>query len=131
ARDGVLRVCGPRSVQRPRFARTLLLDQTQEPTERDPGIPGDRYLVRVAASGLGRVDIQLHDWHPDLRNRPTVGDLIAGPAADEEHEVGFTDDPVRTFARVGAHHSYAQRVVLGDAVLAVQRCRDRHLKHLG
>src|SRR5476651_1301227 len=51
-----------------------------------------------------------------------------GPGADETDEIGAIDRAVSAFARIAADDADRQRMGTGDAVLAVERGRNRDLQ---
>ena len=84
----------------------------------------------VAADLLG-IDVELDRRRALRRNTKVEGQLAAGVAADEEHQVRLTQDPVRTLAQVVARRADGQRVIGREHRLGVERRRHRSRQLLG
>jgi hypothetical protein len=99
--------------------------------QRHLGVAEDRRDVGVVAAELGWIDVELDDPASGRREHPVVGDLPAGVAADEEHEVGFRQRAVGAVARIGAGDADRERVSVDDRRLGVERGGDRDRQFLG
>ena len=87
------------------------------------------HVERVVAPQLLAVDVELHGRGALRRNPVAVGDLAAGMAADEEHQVCLAQDSVGALARVIPRHAHRQGMIGREHRLGVQRGghRDRQL----
>ena len=88
-------------------------------------------MQRIIAAQLFRVDVELDRGDARLRDLPVRGELSAGVAAGEEHEIGLGDDAVGAPARIGSRHADVQRMIVGQRGLRVQRRRDGNLEDFG
>ena len=82
------------------------------------------------APKLGRVYVKLDDPSASPRELPRVGDLFAGVAANEEHQVGLGQHAIGAFARVDARGAHSQRMVGREGLLGVERGDDREVQPL-
>ena len=66
--------------------------------------------IRIVAAELVGIDVELDHFRAGRREHPVVGDLPAGVAADEEHEIGFGERAIGAVARIRARHADRQRM---------------------
>ena len=99
-------------------------------TQDRAGVPQEGGPVRVIASELERIDIELNDRRARGGNLPAGRDLAAGVAAHEENEVGFEHEFVGAGARVRADHAHVVGVVVHHTALAIQTGGERNTQSL-
>ena len=87
--------------------------------------------VRVAAPDLQRIGVDLHDLRVERRHGPVQRDLVAGIAADEQHEIGAVHDAVGRRRGIAAGDTGRQPMPGRDDAAGAERRRDRRLQRLG
>ena len=81
--------------------------------------------VPVAAAKLQRIDVDLHHLGVQRRNAPGVRHLIAGVAADEQHQVGLVHDLVGGRRGIVARATNRQAMPRRDHTAPAERGADR------
>ena len=102
-----------------RVARTGRAERREQLRQRRLRIAHQSQRVLVAAAKLRRVDVDLHHLGVERGNAPGVRHLVAGVAADEQHEIRLVHD------LVGGRRGIVSRATNRQAMPRRDRCRAR------